>query len=178
MTTQKKIFNLSSAQDLIQRIAGEDAIRVVRIYERKGRYVSDEELAKKMRLKVTEVRTILNRLHYRGITCYQKKKNTKTGWYSYTWGVKNKRIAEILLEELTEKRGKLETKQELQTNYGLFSCTTLCETVPFEVAAEYGFRCPVCGKTMDAMDNKRAVKKTEKELQGINIEIEEIKKSK
>lgn len=177
MVNSKKIINFDSAQKLVARLAGEDAIKVIRIYEKKKSNVTDEELAKKMRLKVTEVRTILNRLHYRGVATYQKSKNSKTGWYSYTWALKSKRIAEILLEEMNEDLRKLESKQQIQSSYGLFSCKGVCETIPFEVAAEYEFRCPECGKTMDAMDNKLVLRQTELALHQLRGEINAIKKS-
>ncbi len=177
MTSPKKIINFESAQKLVARIAGEDAIRVIRIYEKKKSNVTDEELAKKMRLKVTEVRTILNRLHYRGVASYQKSKNNKTGWYSYTWALKSKRIAELLLEEMGESLEKLESKQQIQSNYGLFSCRGRCETIPFEVAAEYEFRCPECGKVMNAMDSKRVLRKTEQALRCLREEMSAVRKS-
>ena len=170
MTKPKKIMNFESAHALIKRIGGDDALQVVKIYERKGKMVTDEELAKKMRLKVTEVRTILNRLHYRGVACYQKSKNTKTGWYSYTWEIKKKRVAELLLEEMVEKTEKLEAKQQMQSNYGLFSCSSLCGQMPFEVAAEYDFKCPECGAPMDMLDSKKMLKRTQKELEGLKVE--------
>ena len=177
MAKKRKIINLDSAKEFVRKVAGEDAIRVVRIYERKGKSVTDEELAKKMRLKVTEVRTILNRLHYRGIACYQKTKNSKTGWYSYTWSVKTERIAELLLEELTEKMEKLESKQTMQANYGLFSCKTQCDMLPFEVAAEYNFKCPECGKPMGAINTDKERKETEKRIGEIKSEIDRINKA-
>ncbi len=177
MPKTKKIINLQSTQDLITRMAGEGALKVIKIYERKGEDVTDEELAKKMKLKVTEVRTILNRLHYRGVACYQKSKNSKTGWYSYTWAIKKKRIAEILLEEIQENVKKLETKQQMQSNYGWFSCRAACGPMPFEIAAEYGFRCPECGKVMGMMNNTRVLKETETELGALRAEQTIIKKA-
>ena len=177
MMKKKKIINLDSAKEFVRKAAGEDAIRVVRIYERKGKSVTDEELAKKMRLKVTEIRTILNRLHYRGIVCYQRTKNTKTGWYSYTWSVKSERIADLLLEELAEKMEKLESKQTMQTNYGLFSCKTQCDMIPFEVAAEYNFKCPECGRTMGAINTNKERKVTEKMIEEVKSEIDKINRT-
>tara|TARA_Y100000310_G_scaffold313654_1_gene362243 strand:- start:576 stop:1121 length:546 start_codon:yes stop_codon:yes gene_type:complete len=174
---QKKLINIPIAQEFIKRVAGQDAVRVIKIYEKKGKYVTDEELAKKMKLKVTEIRTILNRLHYRGIACYQKSKNTKTGWYSYTWIIKSKRIADLLLEEMQENLEKMENKQTLHSNYGLFSCNTNCGMVPFEVAAEYDFRCPDCGNSMDILDNNKVLKDTEAQLKELRYITANIKKA-
>lgn len=177
MVKSSKIICIPLAQDFIRRVAGEDAATAIEIYEKKGRYVTDEELAKKMKLKVTEVRTILNRLHYRGIACYQKTKNSKTGWYSYTWGIKSRRIAELLLEEMAEKMEKLEAKQQIQSNYGLFACDSRCDTIPFEVAAEYNFRCPECGRTMKALNTRRVFKETERQIGELRASIEAIRKT-
>lgn len=174
MIKKRNIINIPMVQEFVRIMAGDDAVKVIRIYERKGKYVTDEELAKKMKLKVTEVRTILNRLHYRGVACYRKSKNRKTGWYSYTWGIKSQRIADLLLEETQEKMEKLETKQTIQSNYGLFSCNSECETVPFEVAAEYNFRCPECSSPMEVIDNNKMLRETEKrlkELRGVTAQL-------
>lgn len=177
MTATKKIINNQLAQDFVRRVAGEEAVKVITIYERKGRYVTDEELAQKMKLKVTEVRTILNRLHYRGIACYKKSKNSKTGWYSYTWGIKSKRIAELLMEEMIEKAEKLGVKQQVQSNYSLFACDGGCDMLPFEVAVEYDFRCPECGKTMKAVDAQKILKETEKQMEILKTGIEDIRRT-
>jgi len=177
MAATKKIINNQLAQDFVRRLAGEEAVKVIMIYERKGRYVTDEELAEKMKLKVTEVRTILNRLHYRGIACYKKTKNSKTGWYSYTWGIKTKRIAELLLGEMVEKTEKLGAKQLVQSNYSLFSCDGECDTLPFEVAMEYDFKCPECGKTMKAVDAQKILKETEKQMEILKTGIEDIRRA-
>lgn len=173
----RKIINIPQAQEFIKKIGGEDAAKVVRIYEKKGKVVTDEELAKKMRLKVTEVRTILNRLHYRGVACYQKSKNTKTGWYSYTWSIKSKRIAELVYGEMIEKMTKLEAKQAVQSNYGLFTCKGICEMIPFEVAAEYNFKCPDCGKPMGVVNNKKVIRETEREICDLQGQLDKIKRT-
>ena len=148
-TTKKTITNISLVQELLENIGGEDAINLVKICEKKRGKVTDEEIAKKLKKKVTEVRTTLNRLHYRGIACYQKTKNQRTGWYNYTWTVKNNRIAEILTEQQGEKIEKLEQKKELEAEHDFFDCKKCEERVPFEIAAEYQFACPKCGAGMD-----------------------------
>lgn len=131
--------------------------------------MTDEELAKKMKVKVTEIRAVLNRLHYRGIACYKKTKNRKNGWYNYTWEIKKKRIVELILAEQQETIEKLEAKQDFEKNYSFFSCKNNCTMVPFEIATEYQFKCPECGSTMDYFDYT-------KKLKDINSQIETLKK--
>src|SRR3989344_1215572 len=106
----KKIYEIQMAQEFLKSVGGEYALELVKICDNKKRPVTDEEIGKKLPLKVTEIRTVLNRLHYRGIACYQKTKNPKTGWYSYTWEVKSNRIAELILEGRAEEITKLERK--------------------------------------------------------------------
>ncbi len=169
LTAKSKFVSFNLVQDFLKNVGGEAAIGVATIYEKKNAHVTDEELAKKMKMKVTEIRTVLNRLHYRGIACYNKTKDKKSGWYNYTWEIKKKRVIELILEEQKEVIEKLESKQNFGMNYSFFSCKENCEIVPFEIAAEYQFKCPECGKTMDSFDYT-------KRLASINEQIGEMKK--
>ena len=170
------ITRFELTKNFLGTIGGEHAAQLVGECEKKGRLTTDEELATALGLKVTEIRTILNQLHYRGIACYQKTKNPKTGWYSYTWEIKSGRIAELLIEKHSEERGRLERKAALQTNYDIFRCKKGCSILPFEVAAEYQFRCPNCNEPLGPTDGRKELEKTQLEIQNIEKEIELIKK--
>ncbi len=159
---RKDIFSQSIAKEFIINTGGEDAIPLIKACQNQKKKFTDEEISKKTKLKITEVRAILNRLHYRGIACYDKKKNNKTGWYSYTWEIKEKRIAELILEEQSEEIKKLEKKLEFEKDYVFFTCKKLCDNVPFEIASEYQFKCPKCGKAMEIVDNKKRIKELKK----------------
>ncbi|MFH1240668.1 MAG: hypothetical protein V1672_05675 [Candidatus Diapherotrites archaeon] len=173
---KKSIVDFLAVKEFIGTIAGESAIDLIKICHKKNCGVTDEEIAKKLGLKVTEIRTILNRLHYRGIVCYDKTKNKKTGWYSYTWEIKTKRIAELILEQNSEQIQKLENKMVLEETYSLFGCKAECATVPFEIAAEYHFKCPECGKTLESIDNKKRAKQTKKYIDTLKEEAAELAK--
>ena len=163
-------------QQFLKCVAGDHAATLMKICERKRKPVTDEEIEKKLKLKITEIRTILNKLHYQGIACYQKSRNPKTGWYSYSWEIKPRRVAELILEQQTEEIGRIEAKIEYEQNYAFFSCNNGCSSVPFEIAAEYEFKCPECGKTMDAVNNEKRLRTMKKELLLMKKEIEEIGK--
>ena len=98
MVTKKKLGNYPVVKSFLTGVAGEHAPKLIQIYEKDNSSIRDEEMAAKLGLKVTDVRTILNRLHYRGMANYQKKRNKKTGWYSYTWDIDTKRILTQLME--------------------------------------------------------------------------------
>lgn len=172
----KKIVNFILTQKFLDAIGGKYAVDLVKLCEKKNRPVTDEEIEKHLKIKVTEIRTTLNRLHYRGIAMYQKKRNNKTGWYSYTWSVHTKRIAELILEQQLEAITKLDKRIEFEATYSFFTCKKKCSNFPFEIAAEYHFRCPECGNTMETIDNKKNLKILKKEKENITAEAEELKK--
>lgn len=160
----------------LQQVAGEYAPALIRICQKKTK-VSDEFIAKKIKLRVTETRTILNRLHYRGIADYGKKKNPKTGWYYYTWKIKPGRIIEIITEMQKEEVEKLEKKKELESTYEYYACQKNCYPQPFEIAAEYQFKCQMCGGIMNKLQTDKRVQEIEKQIKEIRKQIKEITKT-
>lgn len=172
----KKIFEFSSAQALLKTVGGDWALGLVKICTKKNDQITDEEIAKTLKLKVTEVRTILNRLHYRGIAEYSKTKNQKTGWCNFAWEINQRRIAELLLDSQKEELEKLEKKHAFEETYMFFGCKKKCTSVPFEVAAEYQFKCPDCSKELEQLDNEQRKYELSKQLTETRQEIEELKK--
>jgi transcription initiation factor TFIIE subunit alpha len=172
---QKKIYEFQIVKDFLKDIGGEFAIELVKICINKKKPITDEEIGKKLPLKITEIRAILNRLHYRGVACYQKTRNNKTGWYSYTWEIKPDRISELILEKQAEQMQKLEKDIEFQGGHVFFSAGKGMAEYPFEIAAEYDFKCPETGKPLEAIDNKKRIKELEKKMENLKKEVEAIK---
>ena len=173
-----KIFDFTLTKDFLTKVGGEYAPELVKICSTKGRPITDEEIGKRLPLKITEIRTVLNRLHFRGIASYQKTRNTKTGWYSYTWEINPGRIAELILEEQVQEIGKLEKQTEFEQNYEIFNCKKKCGDFPFEIAAEYLFRCPECGETMNPADTRKRTKDLKKHIETLKNEAVELQKYK
>ncbi len=176
MSKTGKIYQLMLVQDFLKSTGGDCAVELVRICIEKKRPVRDEEIGKKLPLKITEIRTILNRLHYRGIACYQKTKNSKTGWYSYTWEIKAPRIAELILEQQTEQIAKLEKGMELEGTYEFYSAGEGLAEYPFEIAAQHDFKDPETGKPLVLLDGKKRVRELEEKLRAMKAEVLELQK--
>lgn len=176
MAKSRTIIDLPIAQEFVRTIGGEFGLQVVQFCAKKGKETTDEEIAKKINAKITEIRTTLNRLHYRGVACYQKTRNNKTGWYSYTWTIKTERIAELILEQQAEEVQKLEKKRDFEQNYVFFNCKKGCGGHPFEIAAEYQFRCPECGKELVSTNNEKKLKDANSSLQKLRTQITELEK--
>jgi len=174
---KKSIADFEIAKEFLEQSAGKDSVDLVKVCQKKRGRVTDEEISKELKLKITEIRTILNRLHYKGIACYKKTKNPNTGWYSYTWEIKTKRIAELIMEQQAELIEKLEKKLQYEKNYVFFSCSTGCEQIPFEIASECQFRCPNCGKTMEIVDSKKRLNEIKKQIKYMGEQIRGIERS-
>ncbi|MBS3062692.1 MAG: hypothetical protein J4203_02375 [Candidatus Diapherotrites archaeon] len=162
----------------MKKVGGDYAPELVKICENRGKPITDEEIGKKLPLKITEIRTILNRLHFRGIAAYQKTRNTNTGWYSYTWEISAGRVAELILDEQAQEITKLEKRSEFEEGHAIFNCKRKCSDFPFEVAAEYQFRCPECGETMNPADAKKRTKNLKQHVGALKDEVALLKKYK
>lgn len=172
----KSITNLTLVKDLLDTIGGGDAVILVKVCENNRKGTTDEDISKKMKTRVTEIRTVLNKLHYRGIAEYQKSRNPKTGWYNYTWEIKKKRIAELVMEQQNEVLERLMKKRNLETEYSLFDCIKCNERAPFEIAAEYNFICPTCGGSMESANNPKRIKEINSRIRKIEHELEVLRK--
>lgn len=169
---KKSIIDLVLVKEFLDTVGGADAITMVKLCENKTKCFTDEEISKKMKKKVTEVRATLNRLHYRGIAVYQKSRNQKTGWYNYTWEIKKDRIAALILEKEKETVDKLVKKRSLESDYNQFDCTKCSERMPFEVAAEYNFACPACGSQMSNANDPKKQKELDDKIKKLKGEME------
>ncbi len=170
--SQKSITDYNLVKELLETIGGEEAVKLIKICEKKRKAFTDEDISKKMSKKVTEIRTTLNKLHFRGIATYQKTRNSKTGWYNYTWEINKSRIADIIIEEQKEYLDRLSEKKSLEENYNLFDCKGCNERMPFEIATEYNFICPNCGGIMDSTNNPERKKELDKKIKQIEKELE------
>jgi transcription initiation factor TFIIE subunit alpha len=168
---QKSLTDLATVQDFLETIGGQEIVDLVKICERKRKAFTDEDISKKMNIKVTEVRALLNKLHFRGIACYQKSRNQKTGWYNYTWEIKKNRIASLIVIKQQEVLEKLSEKKSLESDYNFFDCKNCNERLPFELATEYNFMCPACGGVMDSANNPKRQKEILKKIDQIEAEI-------
>ncbi len=80
-------------RNLIMEIAGEKALAVAVALEEP---LSDEDLAGSCKIKVSEVRAVLNKLHSYGLTSYERTRDKESGWYSYIWRLSLGDINKIL----------------------------------------------------------------------------------
>ena len=175
---KKRIWEEPLVRSFLERNAGRESVKVVEILLRSRKALRDEDIAKKMKVKVTEVRTMLNRLHYRGIANYEKTKDENTGWFTYTWHIDRGKLLETVTGEIIDRIKELEKEKEIQESYTIFLCKKCKIEMPFEVAAEYNFRCPECGSEMFCVDPAARKRQLSREITLLKKALERIVKLK
>ncbi len=158
-------------RDFIENSYGKEAYSILLALDKGGK--TDEQISKKVKLKVNEIRSYLNQLNYAGIIYYTKEKSPTSNWYTYTWFVKKERIGELIKERYKEDLEDLKKKLDYENSYTFFKCVKGCTKLPFELAFEYDFKCPECGSEMKSYNNSRDKKKLEERINQIEKFLKE-----
>ena len=153
------------ARRVLREMVGENGLTVLEACK-KGE-LTDEQIMKKTGFQLNVIRSLLNQLHYAGLIGYDREKDAKTNWYTYTWFVNKDKIDQIVKEQWREHLQELERKLDDESNYVFFECISGCEKLPFELAAEYDFKCPDCGNEMRHVDNKKVIETVIKDIKVI-----------
>lgn len=127
--------------------AGEHAIVII---QNLIQPMTDEELAKRLKVRVSEIRSTLNKLHALRLAEYSRTKDDETGWYTYKWSVRHANVMEItkVIEEEINKR----MKTLPPVLYYCENCGD--EAWTFDEAVEMEFKCPRCGTVLTEVDEK------------------------
>ncbi len=139
----------SYARQLLIDLGGENALEIVRNFEG---HASDEDLAKKLKLKISDVRATLNKLHSEGLVNYMRDKDSETGWYSYSWTLNRVRIENWVKMRVKESTDLIEGNKG--DHYFCVACGS-GSIVSFDVATESEFRCVSCSKSLEFLDSDR-----------------------
>ncbi len=132
-----------------------------------GDGATDEIIEEKTKLKIAEIRSILNHLHSYGFVEYTREKNMQNGWFTYTWKLNIDRAMQNFL--LIKKREVEKLKSGLETEDGavFYRCRKGCGKHDFDNAMEIRFRCPACNSDLKFLDNKQELKKAEVRIKAI-----------
>lgn len=143
------LLSQAYARQLLINIGGENALAIVRNFSEN---LNDEELAKRLRIRISDVRATLNRLHNEGLVNYSRERDNESGWYSYTWSLNKERVREWINERSKNSIFNAETWGD---HYFCPSCGVESLS-PFEKAVECEFKCQKCERTLEFVDNEKA----------------------
>lgn len=136
----------SLARQMLIDLGGENALTIIRNFS-KG--LSDDDIAKKLKLKISDVRATLNRLHSEGIVNYVRARDSETGWYSYSWSLDRYRMEKWI----TEQAQRYAPMQRQDGEYYFCPSCGVPSIMDFETATDYSFRCHRCNKSMEYVDD-------------------------
>ena len=142
-----RILSNKYIQDYFITNFGEDSVRIVRAANSE---MTDEALSIKCKLKVSEIRSVLNKLHNVRLATYTRSKDKDTGWYSYIWKVQLSDLCDMIEKQMNDEITSL--KQQLETSTTVFSfyCPKCSKEnkIDFDMATDLRFRCPSCRKQL------------------------------
>jgi transcription initiation factor TFIIE subunit alpha len=142
-------------RNLLLQIAGDKALIVAEALEEP---LSDEDLAGACKIKVSEVRAVLNKLHLYGLTSYERTRDKESGWYSYIW-----RLSLGDVHKFLEKGEKAKSVVGGEESFDFYTCSA-CKKgegvmIPFDVAFENKFKCLDCGAPLIFVEKSKEMPK-------------------
>ncbi|HRS42305.1 MAG TPA: hypothetical protein P5530_00270 [Candidatus Diapherotrites archaeon] len=170
---KKEILMDKITNQFLEQIAGPLAPEIIKMYNTDKTF-SPEEIAEKLKKKITTVRSTLNSLHFRGIACYKKVRNQQN-LFDFYWEIKFKKIIELVIEHESENLKKIEETIDEQEGRDYFGCPKKCMEVPFEVAAAYNFKCHYCDRPLQMLDSKTLNSALKRKKRAITKNIEKLR---
>ena len=141
------ILGNGEVRKLLIDLAGENTLAVIRNFEGE---ITDESLAEKAAIKVSEVRAVLNKLHYHNLVEYDRQKDEKTGWYSYYWHLNSDKLESFVNTQLKSLNCVTDACELGAGEF--YHCSKCCEdgktAYSFDIAMDTAFKCPKCGNGM------------------------------
>lgn len=167
--------------DLVEEMAGENTGRIVDILFGK-KNVNEFLIAKKMELTINQVRNILYKLSADNLVSFERKKDKRKGWYIYYWTLNTEKCLVKLEQSLIDKIDKLNEVLKERETKRFYVCKSCNIEVTEEKALDDGFSCEECAEIYELSDNsgpirdtKAKITRTEKSLQLIQEELQEIR---
>lgn len=144
---RKVILNNETVRKYLIENAGEHAIVII---QNLITPTTDEDLAKKLKVRVSEIRSALNKLHGMRLTQYSRTKDADTGWYTYKWNIRHNKVVDICKVIDNEIEKKLNSLPKI-----LYICDNCEDEIwTFDEAMDMKFKCPKCGSLMVEPDDK------------------------
>ncbi len=154
MKATTKILQEAYIRQTLIELGGENALAIIRNFYSNH---SDEELAKKLKIKISDVRATLNKLHNVGLVNYNRQKDNETGWYSYSWSLNHDKMAKWATDQTT----KIEGLEDGNEKYYCPSCGEASIT-DFENASVEMFKCSQCERMLEFLDKEKMIEMYER----------------
>jgi transcription initiation factor TFIIE subunit alpha len=138
-------------RQMLINLAGEHTLHVISEFQAQ---MSDEEIAKRTKLRTSDVRVVLNKLHSCGLVGYSRSRDKNSGWYSYVWKMNNDKAKEIITHLMADSGFEHAEVTEGNEDGEFYKCCN-CDAgkpIPFEEASNLYFKCASCGSNLEFRD--------------------------
>ncbi|MEW5955390.1 MAG: hypothetical protein AB1626_02520 [Candidatus Micrarchaeota archaeon] len=152
---------LKHLQPFVEEISGHKGVKIV---ESIGDGTTDEKIEEQTKLKIAEIRSLLNHLHSYGVVEYTREKNMTSGWFTYTWKVNADRALQNFLVMKQREYSELKKQYATAENAFIYACRSKCAKLAFDVALESQFRCPSCKGMLKEINASEEMAELEKKI--------------
>lgn len=167
-------------KELVGKIAGKNTEVIVDIISDK-KPVNEFKIADRLKLTINQTRNILYKLTAQNIVSFVRKKDTKKGWYIYSWSINLQKSFEKLMEikkrEIYNYSHLLESRKAKR----FYSCPSNCMETNDENAMLHDFKCSECGQLLqfksfeeEMRELKAKIEQSQKEIAVIKVELAKI----
>lgn len=150
--------------DFVSNMSGKSGVRVLSCI---GDGTTDEAIEKRTKLKMSEIRNILNQLHNHGIVEYTREKNLANGWFTYTWKVNMDRAMRNFLATKKHEYKQLRDLMSAEEGAMFYKCRKGCGRLDFDRAMELKFKCPTCKSKMNYANNRVELKRLDEKISAL-----------
>jgi len=145
-------------------------VKILNMLERKEN-ISENVVAKKLKLKINEARKLLYKLSSMNLVTYTKQRDPdKKWWYLYYWSLDKNKLRDIYLQykkaQLAKKTQQLDEERKF-----VFECTHCQKKFIYEDALENDFVCQECGNIITDIKPTETILRLETEIKNLNEEI-------
>ena len=156
--------------EVITQEVGQDVIPLVDQLK-KRQNVSEFKLAENIKIDIKETRNMLYRLYKSNLVTFSRKKDKQKGWYIYYWTFNSKNVKYLFIKHKQKKLKRLQERISREKNNLFYICESRCIRFNFDQGINFNFKCPECGELMSQEDNTIIIKKIEKDLAGLAVDL-------
>ncbi len=159
-------------KEILIRIAGDRGYNVAK--ELVEKEITDDEIAKRLGIRVNLVRKILYSLYENRVVSYHRVRDEHSGWYVYYWRIEPERANEYFKNNKRQLIQKLENRLDTERGTSFFSCGNGDPKLSFELAVENDFKCPRCGEKLEPYDNSNVIMALERQIESLRHNLIDI----
>lgn len=143
-----KIMQNKQLKEELENIGGENIFKILRLLEKTG---DDERIAQYLKVKVSDVRAVLNKLNQAGILSYERTKDKETGWYYYSWVFSPENVINWFNKKINARITYLQNLL-IEGEYYYCKKCSIDSPIKFELAMDYNFSCPIHRTRLELID--------------------------